>query len=239
MMNIATITDSFCIADFVDNNSNELSVGEMTKKRDKTTACDTELVQLAIDGDLTAFTELVNRYYSRSVRVAFGMLKSRQDAEDIVQDAFVKAHLKLKNFQGQSSFYTWLYRIVINLSIDRLRKRKREKRVDVDDSYAKDCVAAGTNLWPNFESHCPEKQAKRGDLVNMLQVALLSLNEQHRAILLLREVDGLSYDEIADVLNIKKGTVMSRLFHARQAMKKTLIKQNGFNFRDGLGYCDE
>jgi RNA polymerase sigma-70 factor (ECF subfamily) len=189
------------------------------KSRVNETITDVMLVERAVAGDGIAFSELVNRHYEKAVRVAFGMLKDIQDAEDVAQDAFARVHRKLEGFQGQSAFSTWLYRIVVNLSIDLMRKKKRQRRADIDDEAARDALRSEQDLWPRFEEHDPSVSFERRELHKQLNEAFAELPDIHRAVLVLREVQGLSYDEIAQALDIKKGTVMSRLFHARKAMQ--------------------
>lgn len=183
---------------------------------------DRQLVDRARSGDEVAFSELVTRHYRRALRVSFGLLKDRHDAEDVVQDAFARVHRRLSEFEGSSAFYTWLYRIVVNLSIDALRRRRRERRVDIEDETAREALRAGNALWPQYDSTRPAHEAERRELGRQLAQALGGLPEIHRAVILLRELEGLSYEEIARTLRIKKGTVMSRLFHARRGLQKLL-----------------
>jgi RNA polymerase sigma-70 factor (ECF subfamily) len=188
---------------------------------------DKVLVERAARGDGIAFSELVNRHYEKAVRVSFGMLKDRFDAEDVAQEAFARVYRKLESFEGQSAFSTWLYRIVVNLSIDSLRKRKRQRRADVDDEMTREALRSDEELWPVFDQADPMLSVERRELRARLDAAFAELPEIHRAVLVLREVQGLSYEEIADALEIKKGTVMSRLFHARKAMQKLLTQDQG------------
>lgn len=183
---------------------------------------DKVLVQRAARGDEIAFSELVNRHYRRVLRVAYGLLRDNYDAEDVVQDAFARVHVRLKDFEGASAFYTWLYRIVVNLSIDLMRKRRRERRVDVEDEAAREALTTGKELWPRFDESHPGDSVERKQLGAQLEKAMKELPEIHQAVLLLRELEGLSYEEIAETLQIKKGTVMSRLFHARRGMQEKL-----------------
>jgi RNA polymerase sigma-70 factor (ECF subfamily) len=185
---------------------------------------DKVLVERASRGDGIAFSELVNRHYEKAVRVSFGMLKDRFDAEDVAQEAFARVYRKLESFEGQSAFSTWLYRIVVNLSIDSLRKRKRQRRADVDDELTREALRSDEELWPVFDEADPMLSVERRELRARLDAAFAELPEIHRAVLVLREVQGLSYEEIAESLEIKKGTVMSRLFHARKAMQKLLTE---------------
>ena len=185
---------------------------------------DKVLVQRASRGDGIAFSELVTRHYRRALRVAYGLLKNSQDAEDVTQDAFARVYSRLNEFEGASAFYTWLYRIVVNLSIDLIRKRRRERRVDVDSEQARDAMREHTELWPRFDGTHPGEAAERRQLGERLSKAFTDLPEIHQAVLLLRELEGMSYEEIARTLKIKKGTVMSRLFHARRGMQVSFAK---------------
>lgn len=187
---------------------------------------DKVLVQRAARGDGIAFSELVNRHYRRALRVAYGLLKNNQDAEDIVQDAFARVYARLAEFEGASAFYTWLYRIVVNLSIDLIRKRRRERRADVDDEQTREALRGGADLWPRYDDTHPGEAAERRQLAERLSKAFADLPEIHQAVLLLRELEGMSYEEIAATLAIKKGTVMSRLFHARKGLQQKLLVQD-------------
>jgi RNA polymerase sigma-70 factor (ECF subfamily) len=181
------------------------------------------LVQRAARGDEIAFSELVTRHYRRALRVAFGLLKDRHDADDVLQDAFARVHGRLKDFEGSSAFYTWLYRIVVNLSIDTMRKRRRERRVELEDETTRESLrSSGEELWPRYRDAGPDDTAERKELAAKLDRAFRGLPEIHQAVIVLRELEGFSYEEIAETLGIKKGTVMSRLFHARRGMQANL-----------------
>lgn len=184
---------------------------------------DRALVRAVQGGDSVAFRELYDRYHRRAYAVAFGVLRNRQDAMDAVQEAFVKVHKHIQGFQGTSSFYTWLYRIVMNLSIDQVRRRKGTS-LDYDDGIGRsdDEVAGDGALLPTVSDANPRKTVLRRELVDAMQKALETLPEHHRAVILLRELEGLSYEEMARVLEVPKGTIMSRLFHARKKMQAEL-----------------
>ena len=185
---------------------------------------DQALVERAVQGDQKAFRQLVERYQRKVYTIAFGIVRNPDAAMDVVQDAFVKVHRHLPNFKGDSSFYTWLYRIVVNLCIDRKRRSARAAEVDYDDALAhEDGFTNGPTLASTGIEN-PLKAAQRKELVEHMDKALETLSDDHREILLLREVDGLSYDELADTLDIAKGTVMSRLFHARKNFQKSLSR---------------
>lgn len=181
------------------------------------------LVQRAARGDEIAFSELVTRHYRRALRVAYGLLKDRHDAEDVLQDAFARVHARLKDFEGSSAFYTWLYRIVVNLSIDTMRRRRRERRIELEDETAREALRSGEELWPRYRDSGPDDTAERKQLALKLERAFKDLPEIHQAVIVLRELEGFSYEEIAETLGIKKGTVMSRLFHARRGMQTNLL----------------
>jgi RNA polymerase sigma-70 factor (ECF subfamily) len=185
---------------------------------------DRDLVERVQTGDEAAFKELFDRYHRRAFAVAFGVVKNKQDALDIVQDAFIKVHRHIGNFQGSSSFYTWLYRIVMNLSIDHVRRGKKGKDLDYDDRVGRDVsdVAGDGALLPRILDGNPGKTALRKELTEAIMAALEELPEYHRAVILLREVEGLSYEEMSKILKVPKGTIMSRLFHARKKMQAAL-----------------
>ena len=133
----------------------------MTSRPTGESVTDMALVARAADGDSIAFSELVNRHYEKSVRTAYGLLKDRQDAEDVAQEAFARVYRKLDTFQGQSAFYTWLYRIVVNLSIDALRKKKRERRVQLEDETTREALRGEEELWPSFDANDPAKNLQQ------------------------------------------------------------------------------
>ena len=182
-----------------------------------------QLVKRAQAGDKQAFGALVRTYQRRIFRLAMGMVRNEDDALDIAQETFVKAHRNLDRFKGDAAFYTWLYRIAKNLCIDHLRKRRGEQ-VEYDDGVGRDDAAQGDTLGLDAPSKRdgPSKRLMNSELGAQLHAALQTLSEDHREILLLREVEGLSYEELAETLEIKKGTVMSRLFHARKKMQAAL-----------------
>jgi len=182
---------------------------------------DVELVARARAGDRAAFRTLFDRYNRRAYGVAFGVVKNQQDAADVVQEAFIKVHRHLDGFQGNSSFYTWLYRIVMNLSIDHLRRKK--KVTEFDETVRKDDALADGATLPQSAHENPAKAIARKELTDQLHAALAELPEYHRAVIVLREVEGLSYEEMAKILKVPKGTIMSRLFHARRKMQERLV----------------
>lgn len=199
-----------------------MNAEERERRRLEEREYDKSLVQRAQQGDRSAFRELYERYHRRSYSIAYGVVKNEQDAREIVQEAFIRVHKHIARFEGSSSFYTWLYRIVMNLSIDHLR-RKKGRSFDYDDRIGRDDDLAGDGaIVPSIMDANPRKTVVRKELRQALQKALDELPEIHRAVILLREVEGMSYEEMARVLEVPKGTIMSRLFHARRKMQESL-----------------
>jgi RNA polymerase sigma-70 factor (ECF subfamily) len=190
---------------------------------------DLTLVQRARSGDTRAFRLLVERYQKKVYAVALGMVKDREDAMDVVQEAFIKVHRSLDNFKADATFYTWLYRITVNVCIDVIRRRGtlRSESVEFDERLEHDLGEANLGAVSSQLGTNPEKTVLRRELGEKIEEALQQIPEKHRAILLLREVDGLSYEELAEALEIPKGTVMSRLFHARAKVQKLLSESLG------------
>jgi RNA polymerase sigma-70 factor (ECF subfamily) len=178
-------------------------------------ARDGELVARSKTGDLQAFGELVRRYQKPVYRIVLRMVRSPDDADDLTQDTFVRAHRGLKTFREEFDFHPWLYRIAVNQAINFINKRKRQAAVDIDDVPEGD-VKSG----PEPES--PFQAASRQELLGRLEEALQRLPEEQRTVFLLRVQEGLSYEEIADTMQTPKGTVMSRLARARMALRKYL-----------------
>jgi RNA polymerase sigma-70 factor (ECF subfamily) len=189
-------------------------------------ADDLVLVRRVQQGDKACFKVLFERYHRRVYAVALSVLKNPQDAHDVVQEAFVKVYRHLPDFQGNSSFYTWLYRISMNLAIDQLRRRKSARLVGYDDGVgrADHDVDDPAQLTPAIDGADPGKTHSRRELAAKIQAALATLPEYHQQVILLREVEGLSYEEIAKIMKVPKGTIMSRLFHARRKMQSALAE---------------
>jgi RNA polymerase sigma-70 factor (ECF subfamily) len=189
------------------------------------TGNDRALVRAAQKGDQQAFRKLVERYQRRVVQLALGMTKDADEAMDIAQETFVRVHRYLPSFKGDSSFFTWTYRIAMNLCLDAQRRKGRVERVDLEQGDEAEIEAAMDP--PSAALAGPQRQALNDELRGKIEEALSGLSENHRAILLLREIEGLSYEELAKVLGIRKGTVMSRLFHARLKMQNKLREYLG------------
>lgn len=198
---------------------------QMTEEAKTPPEDDRKLVRAAQKGDAHAFRTLVERYQRRIYQLALGMMKDPDEAMDIVQETFVRVHKYLPAFKGDSSFFTWSYRIATNLCLDAARKRGRTERIDLQDGEQAELEAAMDP--PSAALVGPQRAVLNEELKGKLDDALQGLSENHRAILLLREVEGLSYEELSKVLGIRKGTVMSRLFHARLKMQSKLREYLG------------
>ena len=200
----------------------------MTKNETKKEASkteDAELVKLAQAGDQEAFRKLVLLYERRALNLAYSLVGNISDAEDIVQDAFMKAYRSIGSFRGQSSFYTWLYRIISNLNIDYARKRIRKKENNIGEASIIDASIASNELAhkaPMGRIVGPDKSLENLELGEQIQAAINSLSVEHKEVILLREIEGLSYAEISQSTGCSKGTVMSRLHHARKKLQKFL-----------------
>jgi RNA polymerase sigma-70 factor (ECF subfamily) len=180
---------------------------------------DMELVRQSQQGDRAAFQALVRRYEKKILALVIGMVKIREDALDITQDVFLQAFQNLGRFRGSSTFYTWIYRIAINRAID-FQRRAWKHRPQIVNSDT-DSRGMAPEAYPTAPSE-PYEEARKTELRAMLSQAISELTPEHRAVLLLREVEGLSYAEISDTLGCSLGTVMSRLFYARKRLRERL-----------------
>ena len=179
-----------------------------------------DLVQQARKGDLTAYDELVRRYQERIYATVYHMTANHEDANDFAQEAFIKAFQALKSFKGGSSFYTWVYRIAVNKTINFLKQRKNRSQMSLDDldfnaEHDPDLVALISEKTPRREVGLAELQEK-------LNAAMQKLSEPHRLVVALHDVQGLSHEEIAKIMDCNIGTVRSRLFYARQQLQAYL-----------------
>jgi len=181
---------------------------------------ESELVARARRGDLAAYDDLIKRYQERIYATIYHMTSNHEDANDLAQESFIKAYQALKSFKGGSSFYTWLYRIAVNKTINFLKQRKNRQHMSLNDldfqaEHDPDLVALVSDKTPRREAGLTELQEK-------LNTALLKLSEPHRLVVVLHDVQGLSHDEIAKVMDCNIGTVRSRLFYARQQLQAYL-----------------
>lgn len=179
---------------------------------------DWELVQRAQGGDRDAFRELVERYQRRIAALALGMLRNQEDALDVVQETFTKAYQNLGRFKGDASFYTWVYRIAYNLCIDSQRRATKQAEVPLEPEMP----AEHPPVPDGAPQNQPFERASDAEIGRRMREAIRELTPDHRAVILLREVEGLSYAEISQVLDCPKGTVMSRLHYARRQLQARL-----------------
>ena len=178
------------------------------------------LVKRARQGDLGAYDELVRRYQERIYATVYHMTSNHEDANDLAQEAFIKAFQALKSFKGGSSFYTWVYRIAVNKTINFLKQRKNRSHMSLNDldfntEHDPDLVALVSDKTPRREVNLSELQEK-------LNEAMQKLSEPHRLVVTLHDVQGLAHEEIAQIMDCNVGTVRSRLFYARQQLQALL-----------------
>ena len=179
-----------------------------------------DLVKRARRGDLGAYDELVQRYQQRIYATVYHMTANHEDANDLAQEAFIKAFQALKSFKGGSSFYTWVYRIAVNKTINFLKQRKNRSQMSLNDldfnvEHDPDLVALVSDKTPRREATLTELQEK-------LNEGMQRLSEPHRLVVTLHDVQGLSHEEIAKIMECNIGTVRSRLFYARQQLQAYL-----------------
>ncbi len=188
---------------------------------------DRALIKLAQAGDLEAFRRLVERHQRRAFAVAVSLVRNDDDARELVQEAFLRAFKGLARFQNDSAFFTWLYRILANLSIDLARKAGGNP-VPFQGTVQEERLAASEvedlelPFHGSVDGADPLDILRRREIAARLQAAFDTLPSYHRAVIVLRELEGLSYEEIAEALGVSKGTIMSRLFHARRKLQRAL-----------------
>ncbi|MES2595977.1 MAG: sigma-70 family RNA polymerase sigma factor [Verrucomicrobiota bacterium] len=182
---------------------------------------DIDLVKRCQAGDTRAFDVLVSRYKGRIYAMTYHMIQNETEAWDLSQEAFIKAWRALPSFKMDSAFYTWLYRITHNVVYDWLRKKKIQGDGEFDDSRTEHRIAAGAEAVPHGDQ-APDTALKNAELGRRIQQAIAKLSPEHQQIILLREVEGLAYEEIAAAIPCSLGTVMSRLFYARKKLQELL-----------------
>lgn len=193
---------------------------ENVASREETPREDRELVRRAQQEDLAAYDELVRRYQERIYATLYHMTSSHEDASDLAQESFVKAFRALKSFKGDSSFFTWLYRIAVNKAINfrKLKKNKTQMSLNDLDFHAEHDPA----IVALISEKTPRREASLAELQQHLNEALQKLSDIHRLVVTLHDVQGLSHDEISKILDCNVGTVRSRLFYARQQLQSML-----------------
>lgn len=192
------------------------------------------LVAQAKAGDQNAFAELVNRYERKIYRLAKNITRNDEDAEDVLQDAFLKAYTHLGNFKGDSKFYTWIVRIAVNEALMRLRKRKTDRSVPLDEpvELGEETVQREIAVWEDN----PEQQYSQEEWRRILDDAIDTLKPDFRTVFVLRDIEELSTEETAETLGISVPAVKSRLLRARLALRETLTRQFKRKGENLLGY---
>jgi RNA polymerase sigma-70 factor (ECF subfamily) len=170
---------------------------------------DLKLIHRSQAGDTEAFGELVTKYRSKIFNMIYGIVGNENDAWDLAQEGFLKAWRSIHRFQARSSFYMWLYSITINVTIDSLRQRCRRSEVELDDAIPSSLPS-------------PRANYQRNEIRQHINAALAQLSPEHRAVIVLKEIEDLHYHEIAEILNLSIGTVMSRLFYGRKKLQSIL-----------------
>lgn len=193
-----------------------------------------ELVQRAKAGDVSAFSELVNRYERRILRLAKRITQNEEDAEDVLQDAFLKAYENLDRFQGNSKFYTWLVRIAVNEALMKLRKRKSDRTLPLDEPMetGEETVQREIAVWEGN----PEQKYTQEELHNILEDAIQSLAPTYRTVFVLRDVEEMSTEETAAALDLSIPAVKSRLLRARLQLREKLTRLFKKQPEDMLAY---
>ncbi|MFV1995673.1 MAG: sigma-70 family RNA polymerase sigma factor [Verrucomicrobiales bacterium] len=181
---------------------------------------DAGLVERAKKGDTEAFDELVLKHSSRLYGLVYHMTSNHEDTNDLLQDIFAKAYRSLKRFRGKSSFYTWIYSISVNMTLNFLKKRNRHPKMSLDDvdsgiHYDKDFIEATSG--PN-----PIREVNIHELQQRLNSAMMRLSEDHRAVVTMFDIQGMPHAEISQILGVSQGTVRSRLFYAHRQLQNFL-----------------
>ena len=195
---------------------------------------ETALVAKAQAGDAQAFTDLVNRYERKIYRIAKHITQNDEDAEDVLQETFLKAYEHLAGFQGNSKFYTWIVRIAVNESLMKLRKRKGDRTVPLDEPMdtGEEMVTREIAVWEDN----PEQRYSREEIQDILERAVESLKPDFRTVFTLRDIEELSTEETAEALGISIPAVKSRLLRARLALREKLTRQFKRKGEDAFAY---
>lgn len=194
---------------------------DQTPANSSSAAEDRVLVERAQAGDTRAFDELVRKYTPKLYGLVYNMTSNREDTSDLLQEIFAKAYRSLKRFMGKSSFYTWIYSIAVNMTLNFLKKRGRYAKVSLDD------VDTGIHNDPDFikittANRDTVREVNIHELQKRLNAAMMKLSEDHRTVVTLYDVQGLQHNEISKILGVSEGTVRSRLFYAHRLLQTYL-----------------
>jgi len=178
------------------------------------------LIKKSQSGDIESFELLISSYDKRAYNTAYRVMGNEEDAKDMAQEAMIRVFRALKDFKGQSAFSTWLYRIVINVCLDELRRRKNEKYVSMDSTVQTDSGELHIELCSDKET--PEAVYERVEQRELIKNAIHELNDDYKSVIVLREIQGFSYEEISNILDCSLGTVKSRINRARTMLRDKL-----------------
>jgi len=178
------------------------------------------LVKKSQSGDIEAFEQLVSAYDKRAYNIAYRVMGNEEDAKDMAQEAMLRVYRSIKDFKGQSSFSTWLYRIVTNVCLDELRRRKNDKHVSIDSTIQTEDGELHMELSSDKET--PETAYERLEQRELIKKAIRELNDEYRSVIVLRDIQGFSYEEISNMLECSLGTVKSRINRARAVLRDKL-----------------
>jgi RNA polymerase sigma-70 factor (ECF subfamily) len=181
---------------------------------------DRELVALAQDGDTKAFDELVRKHSTKLYSLVYNMTSNHEDTNDLLQDIFAKAYRSLKRFQGKSAFYTWIYSIAVNMTLNFLKKRNRQRKLSLDDVDQN--IQNDADFIEQTSKTDPVKEVNILELQQRLNAAMQTLSEDHRAVVTMFDIMGLPHNQISEILGVSPGTVRSRLFYAHRQLQNYL-----------------
>ena len=185
------------------------------------------LVKKAINGDNSAFEMLMEKHMGIIYNIALRMAANQDDAEDMTQEIMIKIFRSLSSFKGNSKFSTWIYRVAVNTCLDELKRKKNKKHLSLDAEISGDDGEGQLEI--KDDSPSPEKLAEQNELRDMVAAAVKLLSDEHRAVIVLRDIRGMSYSEIAEILGCSDGTVKSRISRARAQLKMILEKEYNFS----------
>ncbi len=181
------------------------------------------LLESAKKGDIEAFEKLIEAHEKKVFNIALRMMGNYEDAMDMAQEAFIRVFKSIGSFKEQSSLSTWIYRIVTNICLDELRKRKNRKVLSIDDNIKSDDGEIKRNIVS--DDLTPDEKVERDEIKRMINNAINELSDEHRTAIVLRDIQGFSYKEISEIVNCPEGTVKSRISRARQALKEILMSK--------------
>lgn len=188
----------------------------------RTPAEEAALIARCQQGDAAAFGPLIALYQNKVFATIYNVTRNEEDAWDLAQETFVRAWKNINRFRGQSSFFTWIYRIAMNVTIDRFRRKKMEGAVEFDETIGLgESIEPGSTTTPHTAAS-PLEDLQNHEIAGQIEAALDKLSPEHRMVIILRELEGLSYEEIAAATDCSLGTVMSRLFYARKKLQTLL-----------------